>query len=70
MRNLITCLIGIGALYALAYLPSFLCFVAIGPSVQSWFGISQRVFFMVFNFLFVTLFLGMLFYNSSYHRYR
>lgn len=55
MKNCLAILFGIGVLYCLAYLPSFVCFVFIGQYLLPLFGNSQRIIFLVLNSTFVIL---------------
>ena len=69
MRNLIVILFGLGLLYCMAYLPSFIFFVFVGQYIQPILGVSQKVFFMGLNVVFVTLFLSYVFLNHHRQRY-
>jgi hypothetical protein len=57
MRNFMGLVLGICFLYYLAYLPSFIFFVFIGQHIQPLLGLSERVFIIISNLLFASLFL-------------
>lgn len=69
MRNLIVILFGLGLLYCMAYLPSFIFFVFVGQYIQPAMGVSQGTFFIGLNVMFVVIFLSYVFliHKQRYH---
>lgn len=69
MKNLFVILFGLGLLYCMAYLPSFIFYVFIGQYIQPILGVSQKTFFLGLNVTFVALFLSMVFWGRNKHNY-
>ncbi|CUH97275.1 putative membrane protein [Propionispora sp. 2/2-37] len=69
MKNLFVILFGLGLLYCMAYLPSFIFYVFIGQYIQPILGVSQKIFFLGLNVTFVALFLSMCFWKRDKHNY-
>lgn len=69
MKNFMGIILGIGFLFYLAYLPSFLFYVLIGQHIQPVLGISETGFILVSNILFGCLLLGYILWEKRRHRY-